>query len=1035
MDAVLHHYNLKTLFPVEWPQDKDHSESSDDEDIHLHSKGQRKRQSKQKQLKVLNRASSDRRSVPGAEKGSDGVETLVQRDEPDPLGAVDSVVRALKSKGLPVDENAKLRNRFLLTSTTFSPALYLSQVHSTASIQSLQTGAEYLSRSIDQKSASLKVLVESNFEMFVRAKSVIDTVYEEMKQTSSQAARNSQAQAHTRQTSRGSFITHARGVSGGGSSSIAVNGKTEPRHKNALTKEDEYGVSGVKSHLIEAATKADEIWGPALGGREREEGLKSILSSLDKYKGIYEVGGTIADCIKRKDYENLVEEYARARNCWEDANKLSQRLSNSQEPLSDLEVHQIIVSGKMWIDVEEQIEGFKRDVWRRLAGVQPTLRSTNPSAGQQSEEHMELISILLELGVSDNPIWVWLLSRYDHLRNKINGSAERLKVEIEIFRRRLTNKPKPAPQVIAAHLRAAGFTGTSGRTAALDSLEVIEFWEAVYSSVNTLLASQGGILGEVIDFWETTEAFIEGKHQRALPVGINGESQKHHRLSTDGVRDLKNGGMELVNMLRDHVYSFFTDAPIEDISLLVSPMPQTPDTPRTGNSLALGGSADARRRLDPTNIPPLSPKVGEAWEGYAFWPPHANSLSSVRYLSRILILVGTAASELAALSSIGSANGAVEKLRAFVSGIRERCVGAACAAWLKDAEVCRVLEDWTRSLEKRDMTKMPRHFMGFEGAVLAGMQKMLFISEAKTKNGSQQVVLPPPPKLLTLVNKSFVSSLYKALSGMVSNAQKKVLPTDNEWGPEINSATGAVINMAPTMMTAHSVNALDSDVRMILTLANLNVLRHSVVPALIKMFEELFSIQLTEESKTVMGALTQVDSRLFEAYIRLPVQKLTRFIQDGIGDPNWTPQPNQRPLKVRPYIYSVLLLMVRVHTQVSTTAASLTFEVLSYLLEQCSFQLLDALRRKSRMGFEGLIQATLDIEFMSQTLSLYTKPKAADLQAQIYTALDKGTDDESRKKLKDALPEMNKALKSLREASKAEFACFKKEKRPEKRNP
>src|SRR5438105_8128515 len=72
-------------------------------------------------------------------------------------------------------------NRFLLSSTTFSPALFLSQMHATADTKSLLNGLDVLSRSIDQKSASLKVLVESNFERFVRAKATIDNVYKEMK--------------------------------------------------------------------------------------------------------------------------------------------------------------------------------------------------------------------------------------------------------------------------------------------------------------------------------------------------------------------------------------------------------------------------------------------------------------------------------------------------------------------------------------------------------------------------------------------------------------------------------------------------------------------------------------------------------------------------------------------------------------------------------------------------------------------------------------------------------------------------------------
>ena len=47
--------------------------------------------------------------MPGTEKTGDGVENLVQKDEPDPLGGRDSVVRILRHKGLPVEDDQRLR--------------------------------------------------------------------------------------------------------------------------------------------------------------------------------------------------------------------------------------------------------------------------------------------------------------------------------------------------------------------------------------------------------------------------------------------------------------------------------------------------------------------------------------------------------------------------------------------------------------------------------------------------------------------------------------------------------------------------------------------------------------------------------------------------------------------------------------------------------------------------------------------------------------------------------------------------------------
>lgn len=176
---VANHYGLPSAFPEEWPAELDEGDPLDYEASHKRSNSRR--------YFALERNNSGHRSLNlGSMKSNDGREQLVQKDEPDPLGSRDTVVNILQRRGLSLDDESRLKNRFMLSSTSFSPALFLSQVHSTASIESLLGGLNYLSRSIDQKSASLKVLVEANFERFVRAKATIDSVYTEMRNQGAQ---------------------------------------------------------------------------------------------------------------------------------------------------------------------------------------------------------------------------------------------------------------------------------------------------------------------------------------------------------------------------------------------------------------------------------------------------------------------------------------------------------------------------------------------------------------------------------------------------------------------------------------------------------------------------------------------------------------------------------------------------------------------------------------------------------------------------------------------------------------------------------
>jgi exocyst complex component 2 len=658
-----------------------------------------------------------------------------------------------------------------LSSTTFSPSLFLSQVHNEASTDSLLAGLDFLSRSIEKKSASLKVLVESNFDRFVGAKATIDRVYNEMRDQGKEPLESPKAPQHNRGGSRSSFS--GRKIS----ASLApgmIDAVPPEKKKNALVKESEYGVHGIKVPLTEVAVKAEEVWGPALNGREREETLKSVLESVEQHRGLFEVGSAMQDAIRRKDHETISDEYKRARKYAEEARYIVEQATSAQTPLTDAEIHQVIVTARMWSDVERQVEYFKRDSWKRLTAAHFTnLQTGNEEA--KSDEYLSIISVMLELGVEENPIWVWLLSRYEYLKTRLNNTCQRSVVETEILRRHLANGEKTSLRLLQKHLRSVPTSNNmTAEPHKLDSPKIIEFWEHVYASMHTLLSNKGGLLAELVEYWEIVQSFLFGRAQRNLPNGYQGQSTEHHRLTGENKAELERGMTELIGILRDHLFSFFSDPPIEDVSLLYSPLPMspTPTTPGTPLGGPLSPMSATRSRFDPNKIPPPSPSRGETWEKYAFWPPHSNALSGSHFLSRVLLLISTAANELASLQvpDSGVSGRLDEALRLLLGGVRERCVQAVCAAWNTDAEKLKVLEDWTRNADRKDTTNLPQRFLAVQSFLLTNLQKILYVeASSKTK---VDVVVPPSNKLLQMVRSQFVTSLYRTLSGMVECAER-----------------------------------------------------------------------------------------------------------------------------------------------------------------------------------------------------------------------------------------------------------------------
>ncbi|KAJ6180898.1 hypothetical protein N7519_011359 [Penicillium mononematosum] len=958
---VASHYNLPSKFPEEWPASLDVADEPEEQPVQRTDSRPRK-----SRYIALERSPSDWRSNFGSRRGKESRDNA-REDEPDPLGTSDSVLRILKQRGVPLEEEGK--SRFLLSSTSFSPALFLSQAHHSASMESLMSGLDNLSHSIDQKSASLKVLVEANFERFVRAKATIDSVYTEM--------RNQGVDKEPRLSPRRSG--HFRSYSG---HQRSISPAPMAAKKTALVKESEFGLKGIRGPLVEASVKAEEVWGPALGGREREKVLKSVVETMEKHREVYEIGSHLSKSIQQRDYDAVFGQYTKARTLANRAKNIAEQASSSRRQLNDSETHTILAMGRMWMDVDQQIHDFKRDLWRRLADA-PTTSTTSTALGPV-EEHMELIGALLELGVEDNPIWTWLQSRVEFLKTKITGFCERCKVEIEILRRRLAGGERPNPQATASYLRLAPRDGATG------------------------------LLGEVLDFWEVAQSFVDGNRQRLLPAGFEGESRKHHRLSDDNIKELEEGIAVLVNIIRESVVALFTEPPTEDISILFSPIPASPSTPESRGITP----TESRFKLDPKNLPYPPPKLGEHWEDFAFWPPFSNSLSGVHYLSKFLITVGTAASEMAALRPIGGSGKTYDLLKTLVSISRERCARVACAAWSKDAEVCKMLEDWTRDSEKRDLTKMPGFFVAFESAILGGMQKILYISEAMAKPGSVDVVTPPPAKLLQMVRSQFVSSVYKALSGLVENAEHlSTVDEENEWIIARPAMTSQATDAALSVLSADSVDSWNRNVRILLTLSNLKALQADHVPQLISNFETSFSVKLTEEAKTVRDVLSQIEARLFQSYITPTTASLNKTITTGIASPDWEPS-------ISTTIPSTVSSAAS--RAPSSSPSSLLATVLTHLLSQISSSLLDAFRARSSFSLPALMQATLDTEFIAQTLSPYITEEASNVQSQIYVELDCRTTNEARTKLKAELGEMRVILKRLRDRTKGEFACFKK---------
>lgn len=204
-----------------------------------------------------------------------------------------------------------------------------------------------------------------------------------------------------------------------------------------------------------------------------------------------------------------------------------------------------------------------------------------------------------------------------------------------------------------------------------------------------------------------------------------------------------------------------------------------------------------------------------------------------------------------------------------------------------------------------------------------------------------------------------------------------------------------------------------------------------ITPQLLTLFETLFSVQLTDETTRIRDALSQLDAQLFKSYTKPHSARIASAIEAGIFSPNWAPEPSSgKSVADRdpsPYVFSILLDLVIVHTEVSTTSPPLTARILRSLFENTTTSLINTFNQLEACPLPSLMQATLDVEFMAQTLASYTTEKASQVQTDIYQVLDGKTDNQARVRLQEELGSLRGVLKKLREGTRVEFGCFRRD--------
>src|ERR1051326_8753154 len=128
----------------------------------------------------------------------------------------------------------------------------------------------------------------------------------------------------------------------------------------------------------------------------------------------------------------------------------------------------------------------------------------------------------------------------------------------------------------------------------------------------------------------------------------------------------------------------------------------------------------------------------------------------------------------------------------------------------------------------------------------------------------------------------------------------------------------------------------------------MSAFQSSISPSLHSLFETLFSVQLTDETNRIRDVLSQLDAQLFVSYTKPHASKINTTIENGVFSSTWAPKPavgkGVADRDPSPFVFTVLLDLVIVHTEASTTSYPLTPRILRSLFESTTQSLINPFR-------------------------------------------------------------------------------------------
>ncbi|KAF9068906.1 exocyst complex component Sec5-domain-containing protein [Rhodocollybia butyracea] len=759
---------------------------------------------------------------------------------------------------------------------------------------------------------------------------------------------------------------------------VAVKASTDALYaemlEGILAPSTEYASKPLRDELKQAAVKANQVFLPVLENASKADKLRTTLGVFERSKFFFNLPSFIFESIEAGRYEVAMRDYKKGKLLLD--TRPGQLLPISA-PKDKEDKSGSTSSGPTSAEQQQQkriLDKVWSSVEKAMSEMRNVLLEQLRDPGRSVEEQEKTLDLLVELPFTEDPAWTYFDSQHKYILELMNKTFRISTAAVSVALEKSTADPG------SKSLTDSLTTSLQQSIAALeakqpDTIIAKSAGEPVWQATLDLVKNVSeAMMGNLPNFWKISSGFIDGKFKKPS------NSSSGSRRSPTQCRTM---ALEIVQLYISLLSQFFN---LSDMAVMASP-----------------------NASYSSNAPPTT------------FPQNSTSLSTAHYLLKILGEIQDCVNELNAMEISGDVS---TSLKGLLDSAKWRFEDVLVSAWLRDANNFHHLEAWIPSPSDPSATHyltqmelFQRHVTTMAYRIAGGVDSS---SSSLISKGLKQNLIPVA--FVAKLTKAFMDVLHTLLEGLVKLVEDEQMSL-KAVVPIVATSTSTTPN------TSEFLDLGDKDTRLLLVLSNISHLSKSIFPSMITQLENAFGITVAEERQALMTVLSELDKTVFEGYSKPRAGVVTGLVRGGILDENMDWYETPQPKEIRPYMYETLMYLVGVHAQITNVAESVLERTLNYLAEALAEEALRCFKQVKRFGMGGMLRATLEIEFLHQTLGKYVTPSTAktlsDLYNKISQAYARRPGDEN---LENRLDGVKKTLADTRRATGIEFLCFRQTK-------